>query len=124
MKQARLVENSSWMAGRAAPPSAPDASTAGRPVRYAPPLAVTGLRRGPASGRATHSVLAVRAHARTLYSAAGMMARSSSGCSPGGRVERGRRLGEDLVAYRSLSGRVGLLGAFRAYRRASMHFAR
>jgi phenylpropionate dioxygenase-like ring-hydroxylating dioxygenase large terminal subunit len=43
---------------------------------------------------------------------------------PGGRVKRVRLLGEDLVAYRSPAGRVGLLGEFCAHRRASLHFAR
>jgi len=42
----------------------------------------------------------------------------------GGRVKRVRLLGEDLVAFRGPSGRVGLLGEFCSHRRASLYFGR
>src|SRR5207245_1482295 len=42
----------------------------------------------------------------------------------GGRVKRVRILGEDLVAFRAPSGRVGLLGEFCSHRRASLYFGR
>ena len=48
----------------------------------------------------------------------------SSELAPGGRVKRVRILGEDLVAYRGPSGRVGVLAEFCAHRRASLYFAR
>ena len=48
----------------------------------------------------------------------------SSELAPGGRVKRVRLLGEDLVAYRGPSGRVGVLAEFCAHRRASLYFAR
>lgn len=48
----------------------------------------------------------------------------SSELVAGGRVKRVRILGEDLVAFRGPSGRVGLLGEFCAHRRASLYFAR
>jgi len=48
----------------------------------------------------------------------------SSELAPGGRVKRVRILGEDLVAFRGPSGRVGLLGEFCSHRRASLYFGR
>jgi phenylpropionate dioxygenase-like ring-hydroxylating dioxygenase large terminal subunit len=42
----------------------------------------------------------------------------------GGRVKRVRLLGEDLVAFRSRDGRVGLVDEFCSHRRASLYFAR
>src|SRR5262249_27286753 len=42
----------------------------------------------------------------------------------GGRAKRVRILGEDLVAFRTPAGRVGLLGEFCAHRRASLYFGR
>jgi phthalate 4,5-dioxygenase oxygenase subunit len=48
----------------------------------------------------------------------------SSEIEAGGRVKRVRLLGEDLVAVRAPSGRVGLLGEFCSHRRASLYFAR
>ena len=48
----------------------------------------------------------------------------SSELVPGGRVKRVKILGEELVAFRSPSGRVGLLGEFCAHRRASLYFGR
>jgi phenylpropionate dioxygenase-like ring-hydroxylating dioxygenase large terminal subunit len=48
----------------------------------------------------------------------------SSELAPGGRVKRVRLLGEDLVAFRAPSGRVGLLAEFCAHRRASLYFGR
>jgi phenylpropionate dioxygenase-like ring-hydroxylating dioxygenase large terminal subunit len=48
----------------------------------------------------------------------------SSELAPGGRVKRVRILGEDLVAFRSPSGGVGLLGEFCSHRRASLYFGR
>ncbi len=48
----------------------------------------------------------------------------SSEIAAGGRVKRVRILGEDLVAFRSPSGRVGVLAEFCAHRRASLYFAR
>ncbi|HYB41224.1 MAG TPA: Rieske 2Fe-2S domain-containing protein, partial [Candidatus Methylomirabilis sp.] len=42
----------------------------------------------------------------------------------GGRAKRVRLLGEDLVAFRSRSGHVGLLGEFCSHRRASLYFGR
>lgn len=48
----------------------------------------------------------------------------SSELAPGGRVKRVRILGEDLVAFRGPSGRVGLLAEFCAHRRASLYFGR
>jgi phenylpropionate dioxygenase-like ring-hydroxylating dioxygenase large terminal subunit len=44
--------------------------------------------------------------------------------APGGRVKRVRLLGEDLVAFRSPGGAVGLLAEFCAHRRASLYFGR
>jgi phenylpropionate dioxygenase-like ring-hydroxylating dioxygenase large terminal subunit len=43
---------------------------------------------------------------------------------PGRRVKRVRLLGEDLVAFRSRDGRVGLMDEFCSHRRASLYFAR
>lgn len=48
----------------------------------------------------------------------------SSELPAGGRTKRVRILGEDLVAFRGPSGRVGLLGEFCSHRRASLYFAR
>jgi len=48
----------------------------------------------------------------------------SSELPAGGRVKRVRILGEDLVAFRAPSGRVGLLGEFCSHRRASLYFGR
>ena len=48
----------------------------------------------------------------------------SSEVPAGGRVKRVRILGEDLVAFRAPSGRVGLLGEFCSHRRASLYFGR
>jgi phthalate 4,5-dioxygenase oxygenase subunit len=48
----------------------------------------------------------------------------SSELPPGGRVKRVRLLGEDLVAFRGPTGRVGLLGEFCSHRRASLYFGR
>jgi phthalate 4,5-dioxygenase len=48
----------------------------------------------------------------------------SSELVPGGRVKRVKILGEELVAFRSPSGRVGLLAEFCAHRRASLYFGR
>jgi phenylpropionate dioxygenase-like ring-hydroxylating dioxygenase large terminal subunit len=48
----------------------------------------------------------------------------STELAPGGRVKRVKILGEDLVAYRSPGGRVGVLAEFCAHRRASLYFAR
>jgi phenylpropionate dioxygenase-like ring-hydroxylating dioxygenase large terminal subunit len=48
----------------------------------------------------------------------------SSEIAPGGRAKRVRILGEDLVAFRQPSGRVGLVAEFCAHRRASLYFAR
>jgi phthalate 4,5-dioxygenase len=42
----------------------------------------------------------------------------------GGRVKRVRLLGEDLVAFRTREGRVGLVEEFCSHRRASLYFAR
>jgi phthalate 4,5-dioxygenase len=42
----------------------------------------------------------------------------------GRRVKRVKLLGEDLVAFRSREGRVGLLDEFCSHRRASLYFAR
>lgn len=48
----------------------------------------------------------------------------SSELAPGGRVKRVKILGEDLVAFRTPGGRVGLLGEFCSHRRASLYFGR
>lgn len=48
----------------------------------------------------------------------------ASELAPGGRVKRVRLLGEDLVAFRSPGGEVGLLGEFCSHRRASLYFGR
>lgn len=48
----------------------------------------------------------------------------SSELAPGGRVKRVKLLGEDLVAFRSARGQVGLLGEFCSHRRASLYFGR
>ena len=48
----------------------------------------------------------------------------ASELAPGGRVKRVRILGEDLVAFRTPSGRVGVLGEFCSHRRASLYFGR
>jgi len=48
----------------------------------------------------------------------------SSELAPGGRVKRVRILGEDLVAFRTPGGGVGLLAEFCAHRRASLYFGR
>lgn len=42
----------------------------------------------------------------------------------GGRARRVTLLGEDLVAFRTRTGRVGLLGEFCSHRRASLYFGR
>jgi phenylpropionate dioxygenase-like ring-hydroxylating dioxygenase large terminal subunit len=43
---------------------------------------------------------------------------------PGGRVKRVKLLGEDLVAFRTRDGRVGLMDEFCSHRRASLYFGR
>jgi phthalate 4,5-dioxygenase len=43
---------------------------------------------------------------------------------PGGPPKRVRLLGEDLVAFRTQSGKAGLVGEFCAHRRASLYFGR
>lgn len=43
---------------------------------------------------------------------------------PGGKPRRIRLLGEDLVAFRTLKGTVGLVGAFCAHRLAPLYFGR
>ncbi len=43
---------------------------------------------------------------------------------PGGPPKRIRLLGEDLVAFRTSGGKVGLVGEFCAHRRASLYFGR
>jgi phthalate 4,5-dioxygenase oxygenase subunit len=43
---------------------------------------------------------------------------------PGGPPMRVRLLGEDLIAYRAQSGKVGLITEFCAHRRASLYFGR
>ena len=43
---------------------------------------------------------------------------------PGKRVKRVRLMGEDLVAFRTESGRVGLMGEFCSHRRTSLYFGR
>jgi phenylpropionate dioxygenase-like ring-hydroxylating dioxygenase large terminal subunit len=43
---------------------------------------------------------------------------------PGGRVKRVRLLGEDLVAFRTREGKVGLVGEFCSHRGASLYFGR
>jgi phenylpropionate dioxygenase-like ring-hydroxylating dioxygenase large terminal subunit len=48
----------------------------------------------------------------------------SSELAPGNHVKRVRILGEDLVVFRTPSGRVALLGEFCAHRRASLYFGR
>jgi len=48
----------------------------------------------------------------------------SAELEPGGRTKRVRLLGEDLVAFRSRDGRVGLVDEFCSHRRASLYFAR
>jgi phenylpropionate dioxygenase-like ring-hydroxylating dioxygenase large terminal subunit len=48
----------------------------------------------------------------------------SSELEAGGRVKRVRLLGENLVAFRTPSGRPGLLGEFCSHRRASLYFGR
>src|SRR5262252_4869880 len=48
----------------------------------------------------------------------------SSELTAGGRVKRVRILGEDLVVFRTPSGRAGLLSEWCAHRRTSMYFAR
>lgn len=48
----------------------------------------------------------------------------SSELAPGGRVKRVRLLGEPLVAFRTKTGKVGLLGEFCTHRRASLYFGR
>jgi phthalate 4,5-dioxygenase len=47
----------------------------------------------------------------------------SAELEPGGRTKRVRLLGEDLVAFRSRDGRVGLMDEFCSHRRASLYFA-
>ena len=48
----------------------------------------------------------------------------SSELEPGGRTKRVKLLGEDLVAFRTQSGTVGLLDEFCSHRRASLYFGR
>jgi len=48
----------------------------------------------------------------------------ASELAPGGRVKRVKLLGEELVAFRSRHGTVGLLGEFCSHRRASLYFGR
>jgi phenylpropionate dioxygenase-like ring-hydroxylating dioxygenase large terminal subunit len=48
----------------------------------------------------------------------------SSELEPGGRTKRVKLLGEDLVAFRTQSGTVGLMGEFCPHRRASLYFGR
>ena len=43
---------------------------------------------------------------------------------PGGPPKRVRLLGEDLVAFRTSGGKVGLVGEFCSHRRASLYFGR
>ena len=43
---------------------------------------------------------------------------------PGGPPKRVRLLGEDLVAFRTAGGKVGLVGEFCSHRRASLYFGR
>ena len=42
----------------------------------------------------------------------------------GGPPKRVRLLGEDLVAFRTPGGKVGLVGEFCSHRRASLYFGR
>ena len=48
----------------------------------------------------------------------------ASELEPGGRTKRVKLLGEDLVAFRTQSGTVGLMGEFCPHRRASLYFGR
>ena len=48
----------------------------------------------------------------------------STELEPGGRVKRVRLLGEDLVAFRTPRGQVGLLGEYCPHRFASLYFGR
>ena len=48
----------------------------------------------------------------------------ASELEPGGRTRRVKLLGEDLVAFRTQSGTVGLMGEFCPHRRASLYFGR
>ena len=48
----------------------------------------------------------------------------SSELQAGGRVKRVKLLGEDLVAFRTQKGQVGLIGEFCSHRRASLYFGR
>jgi phthalate 4,5-dioxygenase len=48
----------------------------------------------------------------------------ASELAPGGRVKRVKLLGENLVAFRTRTGNVGLLGEFCSHRRASLYFGR
>ena len=48
----------------------------------------------------------------------------SSELEAGGRVKRVKLLGEDLVAFRTEKGQVGLIGEFCSHRRASLYFGR
>jgi len=48
----------------------------------------------------------------------------SSELAPGGRVKRVKLLGERLIAYRTPSGRPGLIAEFCPHRSASLYFGR
>ena len=48
----------------------------------------------------------------------------SSELEPGKRVKRVKLLGEDLVAFRTKNGKLGLMGEFCSHRRASLYFGR
>jgi nitrite reductase/ring-hydroxylating ferredoxin subunit len=48
----------------------------------------------------------------------------SSELTPGGRVKRVKLLGERLIAYRTPSGRPGLIAEFCPHRSASLYFGR
>jgi len=48
----------------------------------------------------------------------------SSELLPGGRTKRVRLLGEDLVAFRTNQGTVGLLGEYCSHRRVSLYYGR
>lgn len=48
----------------------------------------------------------------------------SSELRPGDRAKRVKLLGENLVAFRTRSGKVGLMGEFCPHRRASLYFGR
>ena len=48
----------------------------------------------------------------------------STELDPSGPPKRVRILGEDLVAFRTMGGKIGLVGEFCAHRRASLYFGR